>query len=91
MGCMGLQKVTQLKNGAVMLEFSHLGGEKSLRTVTAGGELSLAQVAALVGVNLVRAWRAAKAGRLKARKRGGVYKVTVKEAGRWGRSLKAGG
>jgi len=90
-GRMGLQKVEQLKNGAVILTFAHGDGEKSLRTVTAGGELSLPQAARLVGTNIVRAWRAVKGGKLRARRRAGRYRVTVKEAGRWGRTLQAGG
>ena len=90
MGRAGLQKVIQLKNGAVILTFGHGQGEKSLRTVTAGGELSLPQVARLVGTNIVRAWRAVQGGKLRAVRRDGKYRVTVKEAGRWGRTLKAG-
>ena len=80
----------QLKNGAVILTFAHGQGEKSLRTVTAGGELSLVQVARLVGTYHLRVWRAVQAGKLKAVRREGKYRVTVKEAGRWGRTLKAG-
>lgn len=90
MGRMGLQKAVQLKNGAVILTFGHGAAEKSLRTVTAGGELSLPQVAKLAGTHHLRAWRAVQARKLKAVRRGGKYRVTVKEAGRWGRTLKAG-
>jgi hypothetical protein len=90
MGRMGLQKAVQLKNGAVILTFAHGRGEKSLRTVTAGGELSLPQVARLVGTHHLRVWRAVQAKVLQAVRRSGKYRVTVKEAGRWGRTLKAG-
>ena len=90
MGRMGLQEVKQLKNGAVILTFLHGKGEKSLRTVTAGGLLSLPQVAKLAGCYHLRAWRAVQAGRLKATSTARGYRVTVKEAGRWARSLKAG-
>lgn len=95
MGRMGLQKAEQLKNGAVILSFVHSGGDLSLRTVTAGGDLSLAQVAKLVGTYHLKVWRAVQAKKLKARLRiisgaRRAYCVTVKEAGRWGRTLKAG-
>lgn len=91
MGRMGLQQAVQLKNGAVTLTFLHGKGEKSLRTVTAGGFLTLPQVARLVGCYHLKVWRAVQAKRLKAMNTAGRYRVTVKEAGRWGRSLKAGG
>lgn len=90
MGRMGLQQVVQLKNGAVILTFSHGKGEKSLRTVTAGGLLTLPQVAKLAGTYHLRVWRAVQAKKLRAVNTAKGYRVTVKEAGRWARSLKAG-
>jgi hypothetical protein len=90
MGRMGLQKAEQLKNGAVILTYLHGKGEESLRTVTAGGLLTLPQVAKLAGTYHLRVWRAVKSGVLAAVQTHRGYRVTVKEAGRWGRSLKAG-
>lgn len=89
MARLGLKKVVQLNNGAVILHYSHGDGETSLRTVTAGGDLTLDQAARLAGTYPLKAWRAVKAGRLEARRKRGRYVVTVKEAGRWGRSLRA--
>ena len=90
MARMGLIEATRLKNGAVALAYGHGRDESSVRVVTAGGFLSLAQAARLAGTYPLRAYRALKAGRLKAVKRDGAWRVTVKEAGRWERTLKAG-
>jgi hypothetical protein len=87
---MGLIEATRLKNGAVALSFGHGRDESSVRVVTAGGLLSLAQAAKLAGTYPLRAWRAMKAGKLVAVKTAGGWRVTVKEAGRWERTLKAG-
>jgi hypothetical protein len=87
---MGLQTAKQLKNGAVILTFAHGKGESSLRTVTAGGLLTLPQVARLVGCYHLKVWRAVRAKTLAAVRTLRGYRVTVKEAGRWGRTLKAG-
>jgi len=91
MARMGLQTAKRLRNGAVTLVYGHGGPGLSIRTVTAGGELTVGQVARLVGTYNLRVWRAVKKKTLKARKAGGQYLVTVKEAGRWERALKAGG
>jgi hypothetical protein len=90
MARLGLKTVKQLKNGAVILSYGHGTAETALRTVTAGGELSLDQVARLVGTYHLRVWRAVKAKKLASRKTARGYRVGVKEAGRWERTLKAG-
>jgi hypothetical protein len=89
-GRMGLIEATRLKNGAVALEYGHGRDESSVRVVTAGGLLSVTQVAKLAGTYPLRVYRALKAGRIKAVKKDGDWRVTVKEAGRWERTLKAG-
>jgi hypothetical protein len=87
---MGLIEATRLKNGAVSLAFGHGKDESSVRIVSAGGLLSLPQVAKLAGTYPLKVWRAVRAGTLKATSTARGYRVTVKEAGRWGRTLKAG-
>ncbi len=89
MARLGLKRAVQLRNGAVILHYGHGAGETSLRTVTAGGDLTLEQAARLAGTDPLKAWRAMRSGQLEARRRRGRYVVTVKEAGRWGRSLRS--
>jgi hypothetical protein len=47
-------------------------------------------VAKLSGTYHLRVWRAMQGKKLKATNTAKGYKVTVKEAGRWARTLKAG-